>query len=345
MMLQARKLRLGMLPRARGVGGMVSFQAKLEAGLIQRGIEVTYDIERDPFDSLLVVGGTRHFGLLRSASQSGIPVLQRLDGINWIHRRRKTGLRHFLRAEAANWILARIRKVRASRIVYQSQFVVEWWEETYGPTPVPYNVVHNGVDLDLYSPDGPHQRPDDSIRILVVEGSLAGGYELGLDHAIAFSEHLAKRIEQSVELMIVGRADETTQHAVSQRTKIPLHWAGLVPLEQIPELDRSAHLFFAADIHPACPNAVIEALACGLPVVAFETGALRELVPSDGGAIVAYGSDPWRLESPDFEALAEAAVAVVKDLSRYRTGARAHAEKYLGLDRMINGYLTALGWT
>ncbi len=344
-MVRARTLWLGMLPRARGVGGMISFQSKLEAGLIQRGIEVAYDVEGGTFDSLLVVGGTRQFGLLRDAHQRGIPVLQRLDGINWIHRKRNTGVRHFLRAEAANWILARIRKVWASSIVYQSQFVVEWWEERYGPTPVPYSVVHNGVDLDLYSPDGPHQRPDDHIRVLVVEGSLSGGYELGLDHAIAFSEHLEKHLKQRVELMIVGRADEATQLAVNQRTSIPLRWAGLVPMEKIPELDRSAHLFFAADIHPACPNAVIEALACGLPVVAFDTGALRELVPSDGGAIVAYGSDPWRLESPDFDSLAAAAVAVVKDQPGYRAHARAHAEQHLSLEHMINGYLDALGWS
>ena len=53
---------------------------------------------------------------------------------------------------------------------------------------VPAQVVHNGVDLERYSPEGPHKRPEDHIRVLLVEGSLAGGYELGLDHAIAFCE-------------------------------------------------------------------------------------------------------------------------------------------------------------
>jgi glycosyltransferase involved in cell wall biosynthesis len=165
-----------------------------------------------------------------------------------------------------------------------------------------------------------------------------------LEHALAFCERLASRIDQQVELMIVGKAAEGTRLAAANRTAIPLQWAGLVPREKIPELDRSAHLFFAADIQPACPNAVIEALACGLPVVAFDTGALKELVPEGSGQIVPYGSDPWQLGEPNFDALAEAAVAVVMDQDGYRSRARAHAVQRLGLDTMVDGYLAALGW-
>jgi glycosyltransferase involved in cell wall biosynthesis len=339
-----RKQCLGMLPRARGVGGMVSFQAKLEQGLAQRGIRVTYDVEHDLCDSVLVVGGTRKAGLLRRLRRKGIPILQRLDGINWIHRRRRTGARHFLRAEIANWILSNIRARWASGIIYQSHFVVDWWETKYGVTHVPHRVVHNGVDLDRYTPDGPHERPEDHIRVLMVEGSLAGGYELGLEHAIAFCERLVLHLEQPVELMIVGSAQEHTRREATERTALQLNWAGRVPGELIPAIDRSAHIFFAADIHPACPNAVIEALACGLPVVAFETGALSELVVEGSGQLVAYGGDPWKLERPDFEALARAAAVVVRDQSGYRARARTHAENNLGLDRMIEGYLSALGW-
>ena len=119
-------------------------------------------------------------------------------------------------------------------------------------------------------------------------------------------------------------------------------WAGAVPRERIPEIDRSAHLLFSADLNPACPNAVIEALACGLPVVAFDTGALKELVPVGAGIVVPYGGDPWRLETPDIPALARAADAILRDRPRFRQAARVHAEKALGLDRMVDGYLKAL---
>jgi glycosyltransferase involved in cell wall biosynthesis len=109
-------------------------------------------------------------------------------------------------------------------------------------------------------------------------------------------------------------------------------------------VDRSAHLLFAADIHPACPNAVIEALGCGLPVAAFDTGALKELVGAEAGAIVPYGGESWQLETPDFASLAQESVSVLEDQGRYRAGARSYAEANLGLDKMVDGYLDAFGW-
>jgi glycosyltransferase involved in cell wall biosynthesis len=87
---------------------------------------------------------------------------------------------------------------------------------------------------------------------------------------------------------------------------------------------------------------VIEALACGLPVVSFDTGALSELVTGDAGRIVAYGGDPWRLDPPDVDGLARAASELLGDLPRFRLAARQRAEAAFGLDDMVQAYLDVL---
>ena len=87
---------------------------------------------------------------------------------------------------------------------------------------------------------------------------------------------------------------------------------------------------------------MIEALACGLPVLAFDTGALPELVTGDAGRVVPYGSDPWKLETPDISSLAEAAVEILSDQPCFRAAARKRAEDAFGLDRMVAAYLQAL---
>jgi len=334
-------IRICLIPKVHGVGGMVSFQAKLAAGLAARGIQTCDDLADQPYDAVLVTGGTRDLSGLSRARRRGVRIVQRLDGINWLHRRQRTGLRHTLRAEGGNLLLIYLRSRLATHLVYQSAFVRGWWESWFGAVRKPSAVIHNGVDLGVYTPDGPHERPVDRSRLLMVEGSLGGGYEAGLTTAVRLSELLAEK-DIPVELMIVGQVGAGLQTAVQARSRVPLLWAGTVPGERIPYLDRSAHLLYSADLNAACPNSVIEALACGLPVVAFDTGALPELVTGDAGRLAPYGADPWRLEPPDLPALAQAAAGLLSEAERFRAAARARAVEAFGLEHMIERYLEAL---
>ena len=133
-----------------------------------------------------------------------------------------------------------------------------------------------------------------------------------------------------------------TELVIKKTSENSVEWAGLVPHEQIPALDRSAHLLYSSDINAACPNSVIEALACGLPVLGFDTGALPELVTGNSGRVVPYGGDPWQLEPPEIAALAEAAVKILVRQTQFRAAARARAEDAFGLDLMLDDYLQAL---
>ena len=85
-----------LVPRLKGLGGMVSFQARLAAGLSQRGVAVSYDLDDPSNRAILVIGGTRQVAALWRARQRGVRIVQRLNGMNWIHRKQKTTLRAFL---------------------------------------------------------------------------------------------------------------------------------------------------------------------------------------------------------------------------------------------------------
>jgi glycosyltransferase involved in cell wall biosynthesis len=317
------------------------------------------DLADTPYQSVLVIGGTRDLPGLWRIRRRGIPVVQRLDGMNWLHRMSPTkgsgkrDLRHYLRAEYGNFILAWIRNRLASCLVYQSEFARNWWERVYGPAPAASRVIYNGVDLDIYTPVGKGSPPDDHWRVLMVEGSLLGGYQQGLEAAMRLVEELlaahSRSSGQKGELLVAGRVPPATQAYWQQylerkglQERSTLTWAGLVDSWRIPEIDRSAHLLYSGDIHAACPNSVIEALGCGLPVLAFDTGALPELVCGGAGRIVPYGGDPWKLEQPDVPGLARAAADILDDQARFRKAARARAEEAFGLDHMVDAYLEVL---
>ncbi len=320
---------------------MSSFRQKFEAALVARGTALTHD-PRNECDAVLVIGGTRNLLPLWQARRRGVRIVQRLDGMNWVHRKRNTGLRHFTRAEYGNFILSFIRARIATRIVYQSDFTRTWWDAWYGTRATRSYVVHNGVDLGEYRPDGTDRPTRKPARLLIVEGSLGGGYDMGLENAVELAGLLDRTHGIPVELTVVGRITERHRDDVQTRAPVPIIWSGAVGRDRIPEIDRSADLLFSADLNAACPNSVIEALACGLPVVAFDTGALRELVVGDSGRLVPYGGDPWRLEKPDVAGLAQAAASILRDRPRFSAAARAHAESALGLDKMVDGYLKAL---
>ncbi len=335
--------RVCLVPKLAGVGGMVTFENKLAAGLAAQGIQVTYDLSDAPYEAILVIGGTRDLAGLWQARRRGVRIVQRLDGMNWLQRVRRTGLRHFLRAEYGNFILSIIRSRLASSIVYQSHFSRSWWERMHGPTRCPSQVVYNGVNLKVYSPSGISQPEASGLRLLRVEGSLGGGYEMGLETAVQLAGQLSALAGCQVELVVAGQVTEELKETWLKRAEgFKLVFAGRLPLQKIPELDRSAHLLFSADLNAACPNSVIEALACGLPVVAYDTGALPELVTGQAGRIVAYGGDPWRLDPPDIPALAQAALEIRNHQDIYRLGARRRAEEAFSLDSMVKDYLQAL---
>ena len=355
--------RICIVPRTEGVGGMASFRLKLEAGLTRRGIEVGHD-PGEKSDAVLVIGGTRELPGLWRAKRRGTRIVHRLDGINWVHRVRRisspqgTPRRLWLRSESANLLLAFIRRRMADRVVYQSNFVRDWWTRWYGPVRAPGTVIYNGVDLGIYTPSGDEMPPADSVRVMVVEGSLADGQEAGLPWAVEFAEALAQRISAPVELFIAARVTPGQQAHWGKFSPVPVTFLGVTPREQIPALNRAAHIYFSAEVNPPCPNSVIEALACGLPVAGFVMGALPELVTPEAGCIVPYGGDPWKLDRPDIAGLASAAAVVLgkrplpqpqglplqqpQGLPRYRAGARARAESAFGVDEMVEKYLRVL---
>jgi glycosyltransferase involved in cell wall biosynthesis len=336
------EVQLGMAARICGIAGPANFQRRLAQGLAMRGIQVSYGFSDPLVDVFLVIGGTRNLiGLWRIRRRGG-RIIQRLDGMNWLHRRMRTGLRHFIRAELNNLLLRLIRSRLADAIIYQSDFSKGWWERECGVTRVDSRVICNGVPLDVYTPHGNEERPSDREVVLMVEGNLAGGYEIGLEIGIEFVRRLRDQRPSNVELQVAGSVPSKVKSRWVADPSLPIRWLGLIPPEGIPPLNRSAHMLYAGDPNPACPNAVIEAMACGLPVAAFNTGSLGEIVAEEAGRLADYGSDPWRLEKPDFDGLVHAATEILMNQGHFRSAARERAERMFGLDRMVEAYLEIL---
>lgn len=327
------------IPHKLGLGGPASFQGGLVTSMEKRGIIVSRNPLEQGLAAILVFGSAQNTGAVIIAQRAGVRVVQRLNGMNWVHRRKFTGIKHFIKAEYGNLKLRRLRQ-RADRIIYQSGFARAWWERENGRLATPQFTIHNGVDLGVFSPD-PANLPTERCRLLMVEGHHGSGYDQGLVTAAHLLQQLNNKTDRVCELVVVGDVPAQLKQRV-ETYDIAVTWLGVVKREEIPGIDRSAHLLFSGDINAACPNAVVEALACGLPVIAYDTGALPELVGEDAGRIAPYGGNVWKLDPPDVDALAVAAVQALQNREALSRGARLRAEAHFNIETITDQYLDVL---
>jgi len=318
--------------------GPASFQRRLTFGLAKQGIEITYDLNDRPYDIVLIIGGTRKLSQLWRCKRKGIPIIQRLDGINWRHRIIQASLRWRIIPALRNFLLKTIRNHFANCVIYQSKFVQRWWHEWYGPAPCPENIIYNAVDLSSFYPDKAiHPFIKDKI-LLCVEGNISPD-DATKQIIIKTHRHLCERniIDRT---LIYGNL--MSQMAELLQNEKGIYLGGSVPPEDMPIIFRKASLYLSLDINPSCPNTTIEALASGVPVIGFDTGSLAELILPGGGAVVPYGADPWKLEMPDISSLCESAQRIMSSHKKFSRGARILAEKRYNIDWMVEEYVKVI---
>lgn len=330
------------LPKLETLAGPASFYARFTAKARLRGYDITNDPLSKNVNAILVIAGSKYILKLLIARLRSIRVVQRLDGPNWHHRQMKTGIKHFLRSEANNALMQIIRKYLANDLIYQSEFAKQWWDDLYGEVKKPYKIVFNGIDLEEFSPDGSETPPLEHVRVLVLEGRMGGGQEKGLENAIHLAEKLQPTLKVPLELMVVGKVDPQIQNDWEKTAAISINWRGQIPRNEVPKIDRSAHFLFSADINGSCPNTVVEALACGLPVLGFATGAIPEMVTTTSGRCAPYGSDHWKLEPPVFDQILKDAIEIINNQVIFRAGARKRAEEAFDINTLMDQYLSTL---
>jgi len=152
------------------------------------------------------------------------------------------------------------------------------------------DVIPNGIDLDEFSPADP--APTGPFRLVCVSRLIP---RKAIDVLITAFATVHDRFPDA-ELVIVGDGvldGRLRDLAVRFGLADAIRFAGYQPHEKMAGFYRSAHMFVLPSRHEGMSNAVLEAMACGLPVVVTKTGGTAELVKDNG--IVVPPDDPDQL--------------------------------------------------
>lgn len=159
-------------------------------------------------------------------------------------------------------------------------------------------------------------------------------YRKGLDILMDAWQHICEKCpDQDLRLLLVGTGSDAEKlgQLIAQRQLRGIIWKN----EYIRDRTTIQHYLSAADVytlpsrHEGFPVAPIEAMSCGLPVVATDASGIPDILPHlelSGGIIV---------PREDSIALAEGIVSVLDNQSwRHELGkrARSHAEKCFSLE-------------
>lgn len=327
--------------KIRQTGGSSTFAQKLRAGLEQLGHSVIFQWSNE-YDALLV-NAQCPLRYLAHAKIYRKPIVQRLDGV--YYPMTVAGKKYRL----ANWPMKFIYRYLADQVIFQSNYSRRCAELFFGGSKKDKaKVIYNAVNAEIFKPQGAtvNLRDNPGQKVFVTASRFRRS-----DQILPLLESYRiyrEKYEKNVKLIIIGNFCHPFQPNPGDNfkawgIKIPknVQFLGSVNNDQLPVYLRSADAFLFTHLNPPCPNNVLEAMACGLPIVGVADGAMpeiclngqnAELIPADGDAF-------WKPRNFHHELFAANMAKITANRQRYSTKSREIALARFQLETMVEKYM------
>jgi glycosyltransferase involved in cell wall biosynthesis len=223
----------------------------------------------------------------------------------------------------------------ANAVIAVSHFVARQAQAHYRGLSSPI-VVPNGVDVTRFArqPDrrlviwGQLRLPA-SAKVLISVGRLQA--EKGL-HLLL--QALARLRRPNVYLLIVGQGkDEARLRRLARQSGLAsqVHFTGFIPHEELPAYLSAADIFVMPTLCvEALPMALLEAMACGLPIIASDIGGISTAIDHKQNGLLFPPGDVDQLTSYIGRLLDEPRLA-----QALGDAARAKAIERFSMERMV----------
>lgn len=195
--------------------------------------------------------------------------------------------------------LRRLQIIRALKDANQVTAMSQDQKNTIENLGIPgtkVEVIHNGVDFNKFTIKEKNECRKElglpqNVKIILYIGRLQE--EKQIPYLIQAASELKREEDKNIKVVIIGEGslrgtlenmvcrfgleDEVKFHGEKKHEEIVL-WLGASDLLCLPSK------------REGCPNVVLEALSCGIPVVASSVGAIPDIVQGDNGVLCSENS-------------------------------------------------------
>ena len=203
-------------------------------------------------------------------------------------------------------------------VICNSKMVRDEIHERFGLSLDKLPVIYNAVDSDVFSPELKQHRADvrqklgvpDTATVFLLVGS---GYAR---KGVATAIQALTKLPSNTYLLVVGRDKSARRYRRLARHLGIARRVVLLGAQDDPRpFYGAADAFVLPTLYDPCPNAALEAMACGLPVVTSTKCGAAELVTENDAGLVC--------EARDVDALARHMITLTDAEARRLLGARA----------------------
>ncbi len=253
--------------------------------------------------------------------------------------------RDIIDIDGSNWkynMLRRAIRPLVHRYIPLSRDLENWLQRRIGVTPEKISRIYNGVDTRLFQPASAREplpdtnfAPPGTMVIGTVGRMQTVKDQLTLVRAFLHLLKTTPGAREKLRLVLIGDGPLRAQAAamLAAEDAGALAWlAG--SRDDVPRLLRGLDVFVLPSLAEGISNTILEAMACGLPVVATRVGGNPELVIEGETGMLVPAADP--------AALAGALGNYLRDPSlarRHGRAGRERVEREFSLHAMVQRYL------
>ena len=322
------------VPGSPGGGGPSVFVYKTAQALNKHGHQVIYDKPNRADVALCIIETGK---TLRKIDRQKTRTLLRIDGIyckEYWHggpgrawRGDMTALHTKLQTDIPS----------VDHMVYQSQWSKDRIDSEIVKRDQNFSIIRNGVDVKLFRPTP--RTPDGFLNLFHI-GKMRNGYIM--ESLIGVYHNLRGR-NHKVKLILAGNMDAECSKVYAQHKGDPnIVHLGAFPNTGATKAFGMGDIYLGPRMGSSCDNVIVEALACGLPVVIPSWGGNNELITDEKEGII-VSSGHWDYGPDYIQKLADGVEKIIPDLNGFKLRARKHAVRELTIDKMVEKYLKAMG--